>query len=143
MGRSPGERNGSPLQYSGLENSIACTVRRVAKSWTRPWTIAHQGLLSMGFPGQEYGSGLPFPPPGDLPNPGIEPTSLALQVDSLPAEPPGKPKNTRVGSLSLLQQIFPTQESTRGLLHCRRILYQLSYQGSPRLQEKRLQEEEH
>ena len=49
--------------------------------------------------------------------------SLALQVDSLPAEPPGKPKNTGVGSLSLLQQIFLTQESNRDLLHCRRILY--------------------
>ena len=43
------------------------------------------------------------------------------------AEPPGKPKNTRVGSLSLFQQIFPTQKSTQGLLHCRWILYQLSY----------------
>ena len=51
--------------------------------------------------------------------------------DSLPAEPQGKPKNTREGSLSLLQRIFPTQESNRGLLHCRRILYQLSHQGSP------------
>ena len=44
----------------------------------------------------------------DLPNPGIEPRSPELQADSLPAEPPGKPKNTGVGSLSLLQQIFPT-----------------------------------
>ena len=51
-------------------------------------------------------------------------------TDSLPAEPPGKPKNTGVGSLSLLQQIFPNQESTWGFLHCRQILYQLSYQGS-------------
>ena len=50
--------------------------------------------------------------------------------DSLPAEPQGKPKNTGVHSLSLLQWIFPTQKSNRGLLHCRWILYQLSYQGS-------------
>ena len=57
--------------------------------------------------------------------------SPALQVDSLLADPPGKPKNTGVGSLSLLQQIFLTQESNQGLLHCRWILYQLSYQGSP------------
>ena len=56
---------------------------------------------------------------------------LALQADSLPTEPQGKPKNTGVGSLSLLQQIFPTQELNQGPLHCRRILYQLSYQGSP------------
>ena len=51
--------------------------------------------------------------------------------DSLPAEAPGKPENTGVGNLSLLQGIFLTQESNQGLLHCRRILYQLRYQGSP------------
>ena len=54
----------------------------------------------------------------------------ALQVDSLPAEPPGKPKNAGVGSLSLLQWIFLIQESNQDLLNCRQILYQLSYQGS-------------
>ena len=68
--------------------------------------------------------------PVDLPNPGIEPRSPTLQEDSLPAEPQGKPKNTGVGSLSLLQGIFLTQESNQGLLHYR-ILYQLSYEGSP------------
>ena len=73
-----------------------------------------------------------FPFSRDLPNPGIEPRSLPLQTDSLRAELPGKPKNTGVGNLSLFQGIFPTQESNRGLLHCRRILYQLSYQVSPR-----------
>ena len=72
----------------------------------------------------------PFPSPGDLPNPGIEPRSPTLQADSLPAEPQEKPKNTAVGSLSLLQQIFLTQELNQGLLHCRQILYQLSYQES-------------
>jgi len=56
--------------------------------------------------------------------------SPTLQADSLPAEPPGKPKNPGVGSLSLLQQIFLTQELNWGLLHCRQILYQLSYQGN-------------
>ena len=63
---------------------------------------------------------------------GIFPTrgSNLSQVDSLPAEPRGKSKNTGVGILSLLQQFFPTQELNLGLLHCRRILYQLSYQGS-------------
>ena len=67
----------------------------------------------------------------DLPNPGIEPRSPILQVDSVPAEPQGKPKNTGVGRLSLIQQIFLTQESKQGLLHCRWILSQLSYQRSP------------
>ena len=84
-----------------------------------------------GFSRQEYWSRLPCPPPEDLPKPGIEPRSLALQADSLPTEPHGKPKNIRGGSLSLLQGIFLTQESNWGLLHCRWILYQLSYQGSP------------
>ena len=68
----------------------------------------------------------------DLPNPGVEPRSSALQADAFPAEPQRKPKNTGVGSISLLQRIFLTQELNRGLLHCRRILYQLSYQGIPR-----------
>ena len=67
---------------------------------------------------------------GNLPNPGIKPSSPTLQAYSLPAEPQGMSKNTGVGSLSLLQQIFPTQESNRGLLHCRQILSQLSYEGS-------------
>ena len=67
---------------------------------------------------------------GGLLNPGIEPRSPALQADSLPAEPQVKPKNIGVGSLSLLQWIFPTQESNRALLHYRWILYQLSHKGS-------------
>ena len=56
--------------------------------------------------------------------------SPTWQADSLPAVPPGKPKNTGVDSLFLLQHIFPTQEPNQGLLHCRQILYQKSYQGS-------------
>ena len=72
-----------------------------------------------------------FPSPGDLPTPGMEPRSPTLQADSLPAEPPGKPNNTGVGSLSLLRGIFPTQGSSPGLPHCRRILYQLSHQERP------------
>ena len=60
-----------------------------------------------------------FPSPGDLPNPEIKPRSPALKTVSLPAEPQGKPKNTGVGSLSLLQRIFLTQESNWGLLHCK------------------------
>ena len=60
-------------------------------------------------------------------------TLVSCTVGRLPVEPQGKPKNTGVGSLSFLQQIFPTQESNWGLLHCRRILYQLNYEGSPRV----------
>ena len=96
-----------------------------------PWTVACQVSLSMEFSRLEYWSGFPCSPPGDLPNPGIEPTSPALQVDSLPSEPPGKLTNTGVGSLPFLQGIFLIQESNPCLLHCRHILYQLNYQGSP------------
>ena len=54
------------------------------------WTVGRQTPASMGFPKQEYWSGLPFPSPGDLPDPGIEPGSPALQADALPSKPPGK-----------------------------------------------------
>ena len=58
------------------------------------WTLAHQAPLSMGFPRQECWSGLPCPPPGDLSNLGIKARSPALQADSLPSEPPAKPKGS-------------------------------------------------
>ena len=55
------------------------------------WTVVYQASLSMGFSRQEYWSGLPFPSPGDLPDPGIKPRSPALQADTSPSEPQGKP----------------------------------------------------
>ena len=55
-----------------------------------PWTVAHQAPPSMGFSRQEYWSGLPFPSPGDLPDPGIEPRSPTFQADALTSVPPGK-----------------------------------------------------
>ena len=91
-----------------------------------PWTIQ-----PVEFSRPEYWNGWLFPSPGDLPNPGMEPRSPALQADSLPVEPQESPRITGVGSLSFLQWIFLTQELNQGLLHCRWILYQLSYQGSP------------
>ena len=60
-----------------------------------PWTVAYQASPSVGFSRQEHWSGLPFPPAGDLPHPGIEPASPTLQADPLPSEPPGKPEVTR------------------------------------------------
>ena len=57
-----------------------------------PWTVAYQASPSMGFSRQEHWSGLPFPSPGDLPDPGIEPGSLALEADALTSEPTGKPE---------------------------------------------------
>ena len=135
----------------------------VSDCFATPRTVASQAPLSMGFSRQEYWSELTFPSSGDLPDPGIEPRSLALAGGFFTTEPPGKPslltlwkesealsvvsnslwpqglyspwnspsKNTGVGSLSLLQGIFPTQGLNPGLPHCRWILYQLSYEGSP------------
>ena len=91
---------------------------------------SHSVMSDSLWPRPEYWSGLPCPTPGDFLNPRIEPRSPTLQVDSLPAEPPEKPKNTGVGSLSLLQQIFLTQELNWCLLHFRWIFHQLSYQES-------------
>ena len=76
-------------------------------------------LCPWGFSRKKNWSGLPCPPPGDLPNPGMESRSPTLQVDSLPTEPPGKPKDTGVDSLSLLQGVFLTRYLNQGLLHCR------------------------
>ena len=78
------------------------------------WAGAPSLLCPWGFSRHEYWSGLPFPPPGGLPNPGMEPRSTALRADSLSPELPGKPQNTGVGSLSLLPGKFPTQEWNQG-----------------------------
>ena len=75
---------------SRLEISEVKSLSRV-RLFATPWMIAYQALWSMGFSRQEYWSGLPFPSLGDLPNLGIEPRSPALQTDTLPSEPLGKP----------------------------------------------------
>ena len=82
------------------------------------WTVACQAPLSVGFPRQEYWSGLPCPPPRDLPNPRIKPASPALQVNSLPAEPPGKPKLF----MNKLNHFAVYQELTQ---HCKPTILQL------------------
>ena len=66
-------------------------VAKLCPTFTVPWTVAHQAHLSMGFSRQEYWSGLTFPSPGNLLDPGIEPESPALQAGSLLTELPGKP----------------------------------------------------
>ena len=67
-------------------------VKLLSRVWLfgTPWTVAHQAPPYMGFSRQEYWSGLPFPSPGDLPDPGIEPRSPALEADALTSEPPVK-----------------------------------------------------
>ena len=76
----------STLHESHKVKSLSCV-----RLFAIPWTGVYQASLSMGFSMQEYWSGLPFPSPGDLPDPGMEPRSPALQADALPCEPPGKP----------------------------------------------------
>ena len=122
-----------PLKKTTLAHPPWCGIAApcsLAQSFPTLWPHG-PAPLSMEYSRQECWSGLPCPPPGDLLNPGIKPRSPTLQAILLLSEPPGKPKSTRVDSLSLFQGIFPTQESNQGFLHCKQILYQLSYQGSP------------
>ena len=80
------------INRRGKEKVKMKSLRRVWLFVT-PRTVAYQAFPSMGFSRQEYWSRLPFPSPGDIPDPGIEPRSPALQADALPSEPPGKPKD--------------------------------------------------
>ena len=77
------------FHISGNIASLILSCSLLSDSVTS-WTIAHEAPLFMGYPRQEYWSGLPFPPPGNLPDPGIELVFPALQADSLPSEPSGK-----------------------------------------------------
>ena len=102
-----------------------------------PDCLRPHGLYSpWSSPGQNTGVGSYSLLQGIFPTQGSNPGIPHCKEDSLPVEPPGKPKNFGVGSLSFLQQIFLTQESNQGLLHCMRILHQLSYQGSPKCEVK-------
>ena len=105
-GRSPGEGKVYPLQYPVPENSMDYTVHGILSARILEWVA--------------------FPFSRETSQPRDQTQSPTLQADSLAAEPQGKPKNTGVGSLSLLQGIFLTQESNTCLLHCRWIFYQLS-----------------
>ena len=104
-----------------------CLVAQSCPTLCNPMDCSPPGSsIHQDSPGKNTGVGYHA-----LLHPGIKPKSPSMQVDSLPAEPPGKPKNTGVGSLSLLQGIFPTKESNQGHLRCGRICYQLSHQGRP------------
>ena len=70
---------------------VSCVSHSVMSNSATPWNVVHQVPLSMGFPRQEYWSGVPFPIPGNLCDPGIEPGSTVFQVESLQSKPPGKP----------------------------------------------------
>ena len=75
----------------GKESESESEFAQLCPTLCDPWTVAYQVPPSMGFSRQEYWSGLPFPSPGDLPNPGIEPRSPEFQADAVTSEPPGKP----------------------------------------------------
>ena len=110
------------FSFCKLLLKLVCnSPRRSTKKMWKPWkvkvkslspsdslgtrgTVAYQAPPTMGFSRQEYWSGLPFPSPGDLPDPGIEPGSPALQADSLPSEPPGKP-------IKASEKVLPTISS--------------------------------
>ena len=96
-----------------------------------PWTIACQVPLSMGILQARILEWVAMLSSEDLSNPGIEPRSFTSQADSSPSEPPGRPKNTGMDSLSLQEGNFLTLELNQVILHCRKILYHLNYQGCP------------
>ena len=106
---------------------VLCAVlsRSVVSDSVTPWTVACLAPLSIGILQARVSCHALLQ---GVFNPGSKPRSPTLQADSSPSEPPGKPMNTRVGSLSLLQGGFLTQESTWGLLHCRRIIWQFNFQ---------------
>ena len=114
---------------------VLCWVVQLCPTLVTPWTITHQASLSMGILQARILEWVATPSirgsfqPQGL-NPGIWHCRWSLYHLS-PRWAQGKPKNTGVSSLSLLQGIFSTQELNWGLLHCRQILYQLSYEGSP------------
>ena len=89
-----------------LEQSTNIKHQSLSRVWlfVTPWTVAHQVSLSMEFSRQECWGGLPFPSPGNLPSPGIEPKSPALQADSLPPEPPGEP-NIVMDEIKIMQKV--------------------------------------
>ena len=105
-----------PLPSSHVRNKLAlplggccypCLVAKSCLTLVTPWGVACQAPLSMGCPRQEYWDGLPFPPPGDLPNPGIEPECPALAGGCFTTEPPGQARQPITSFCSPLQQQGP------------------------------------
>ena len=102
----------APLNPTSKEWKVKVKVKSLSHVWLFgiPWTVVYQASLSMGFSKQEYWSGLPFPSPGDLPDPGIEPRFPALQADTLPSEPPGNITPGNQGSEALFKSLPPSWE---------------------------------
>ena len=95
-----------------LPDNHACAGYSVVSDFVTPWNIAHQAPLSVEFSSQEYWSREPFPSPGDLPDPGIEPRSPALQAESLPSEPPMQGRESKC--LVAINYTMRAQKSSLG-----------------------------
>ena len=95
---------GTVSLYMAMKVKVKVKMKSLSRVrlFATPWTVAYQAPPCMAFSRQEYWSGLPFPSPGDLPNPGIEPGSPAFQADALTSEPPGKPRRPHSNKSSLL-----------------------------------------
>ena len=106
------------LLYSFVSHSV------MSDSFATPWTIAHQAPLSLGFPRQEYWSGLLFPSPGDLPTTGTEPGSPALQAVSLPS-------GLLYSFKHPLKCAFTAYPQTSNVFYCSRVTYIARFQGFP------------
>ena len=90
--------------FKRYQGNISCKRKKVkslscVRLFATSWTVAYQAPPYMEFSRQEYWSGLPFPSPEDLPGPGIKPWSPALEADTLPFEPPGKPFHAKMGTI--------------------------------------------
>ena len=107
-----GEKAVGEIQEWSLKVKLLSRVRLFAT----PWTVAYRAPPSVGFSRQESWSGLPFPSPGDLPDPGIEPRSPTLQADALPSEPPGKPHGAWAGP-NTLEDFFTSMTFSFCLLY--------------------------
>ena len=111
--------------FSTTEPPVTChvLVTQSCPTLCNPWAVAHQAPLSMGFSRQEYWSGLPFPSPEDLPDPGIEPRSPSLQADALTSAPPGRPRfNPWVGKIPWRRKWQPIPVLLPGESHGQRSL---------------------
>ena len=132
---------------SGVLNICMCRSRLLqgVQLFATPWTVARQAPLSMGFSRQEYWSGLPCPPPGDLPDPGIEPRSPALQVDSFLSEPPGSPEEALSNLQTSLRlpgpSLFCHQSVSQRCSHTDPLIFFCFFPGS--LSHRRKEEPDH
>ena len=132
----PPPRTHPPPHFVCVCVCVCVCTRLVVSDSLQPQGLYPARLLCpWNSPGKDIGVGCHALLQGIFPTQGSEPEYPTLQVDPLLSEPPGNLRNTGVGSLSLLQRIFPTQELNQSLLHCRQILSQLSYWGSPHILE--------